>query len=55
MPLMPTMPLIDFESFSQPLKFFLFYKKDVFPVIFGQKAWTIAHGFDEFWFIFTPF
>jgi hypothetical protein len=23
--------------------------------IFGQKAWTIAHGFDRFWVIFTPF
>jgi hypothetical protein len=23
--------------------------------IFGQKAWTIAHGFDGFWVIFTPF
>jgi hypothetical protein len=22
---------------------------------FDQKAWTIAHGFDGFWAIFTPF
>jgi hypothetical protein len=23
--------------------------------VFGQKAWTIAHGFDQFWVIFTLF
>jgi hypothetical protein len=23
--------------------------------IFDQKAWTIAHGFDRFWLIVTPF
>jgi hypothetical protein len=22
---------------------------------FSQKAWTFAHGFDRFWFNFTPF
>ena len=23
--------------------------------IFEQKAWAIAHGFNRFWVIFTPF
>ena len=53
------MVLIDFGSFSHLLeKYELFIKlskTSSFLAIFEQKAWAIAHGFDGFWVIFTPF
>jgi hypothetical protein len=30
-------------------------KKHAFLAVFDQNAWTIAHGFDRVWVIFTPF
>ena len=42
--------------FSHLLEKFLHFSKTHSKwVIFEQKAWTIAHGFDRFWVIFTPF
>ena len=51
------MVLMDFGSFSHLLKKFSFFifKKCSKWVIFEQKAWAIAHGFDGFWVFFTPF
>ena len=46
---------MDLGSLSHLLeKYELFIKLSKW-VIFEQKAWAIAHGFDEFWVIFTPF
>ena len=49
------MVLMDFGCFSHLLKIYAFFKKCSKWVIFEQKAWAIAHGFDGFWVFFTPF
>ena len=41
-----------FHTFWKIMKFFQKCQK---WVIFEQKAWAIAHGFDGFWVFFTPF
>jgi hypothetical protein len=44
-----------FSVVFTPFKLFSINLKGTKTCIFGQTAWTIAHGFDRFWVIFTPF
>jgi hypothetical protein len=44
-----------FHTFSINFNYFCGCKKHAFLAILDQKAWTIAHGFDRFWVIYTPF
>ena len=46
----------NFQTFWKNTKYFWgFCKICQNLAIFEQKAWAIAHGFDRFWGIFTPF
>ena len=44
-----------FHTFWKNTKYFWGFRKLSILAIFEQKAWAIAHGFDRFWGIFTPF
>ena len=44
-----------FHTFWKNMNYLWSFQKQSFLAIFEQKAWAIAHGFDRFWVIFTPF
>ena len=44
-----------FHTFWEKYELFIKLSKMSKWVIFEQKAWAIAHGFDRFWVFFTPF